>query len=173
MQRPGMAGMGFVTIVILSGWLVQGGSPCDASGVTLSKGATVYVPAYSCIQIGRRGQPFELAISLTVRNTDPVRPITVLSVDYYDSRGKLVKQYGERPVQLAPLASVDYFVRDSDLVGDVGAGATCFIVKWESSSGVNEPLVETVMVGTKFGQGVSFSARGQVIKDERHYTPAR
>ena len=36
----------------------------------LSKGQTVYVPAYSHIYIGGKKRPFELAITLSIRNID-------------------------------------------------------------------------------------------------------
>jgi hypothetical protein len=135
---------------------------CSASDVNLSEGATVYVPVYSHIYVGIKGQPFDLAISLSIRNTDPTRPITVSSVAYHDSRGRLVKHFLETPVEIPSLASVDFFVSESDTTGGFGAA---FVVKWKSTTKVNEPIVEGVMAGTRSGQGISFTTRGQVIEE--------
>ena len=41
-----------------------------ASQSRLVKGQTIYVPAYSHVYHGDRQQPFQLAVTLSVRNTD-------------------------------------------------------------------------------------------------------
>lgn len=128
----------------------------------LSSGATVYVPVYSHIYVGIRGISFDLAISLSIRNTDPHKPIMVSSVVYHDSDGKPVKNFLDKPILVGPLASKDFFVSEADTTGGFGA---CFIVKWKSSTEVNEPIIEGVMAGTKSGQGISFTSRGQVVRD--------
>jgi len=43
------------------------------------------------------------------------------------------------------------------------AGAA--IVKWKSSVKVNAPIVESIMIGTKTQQGISFISRGRVIQE--------
>ena len=133
-----------------------------ASDFDLSQGATVYVPVYSHIYVGIKGLAFDLAISLIIRNTDPTRPISVSSVAYYDSTGKLVRHFLDKPEEIPPLASKDFFVSESDTTGGFGAS---FLVKWKSATKVNTPIVEGVMAGTKRGQGISFTTRGQVIED--------
>jgi hypothetical protein len=135
---------------------------CSASDTNLSQGATVYVPVYSHIYIGIKGYRFDLAISLSIRNTDPNRPIVVSSVAYHDSTGKLVKEFLEKPREVAPLASAEFFVSESDTSGGFGAS---FLVKWASKSKVNQPIVEGVMAGTSSAQGISFTSRGQTIED--------
>jgi hypothetical protein len=137
---------------------------CSASDINLSEGAAVYVPVYSHIYVGIRGHPFDLAISLSIRNIDPTVPITVSSVAYHDSTGRLVRHFLEKPVEVPSLASMDFFVSESDTTGGFGAA---FVVKWKSTTKVNEPIVEGVMAGTKSGQGISFTTRGQVIEDRR------
>ncbi|MBI5572129.1 MAG: DUF3124 domain-containing protein [Desulfomonile tiedjei] len=152
---------GAVLAVIFVG-VVSGVVCSSASEFDLSDGGTVYLPVYSHIYVGIKGLAFDLAISLIIRNTDPTRPITVSSVSYHDSAGKLVKQFLEKPVDIPPLASKEFFVSESDTTGGFGAA---FIVKWKSLTKVNAPVVEGVMVGTKAGQGISFTTRGQVIED--------
>ncbi len=122
---------------------------------------TVYVPAYSSIFHGDREREFDLAVTLSVRNTDMKKPITVYRIDYYNGAGKPVHTYlaGDRTV--GPLAAAQFVVRESDERGGSGA---CFIVKWRGAAGVNRPLVESVMIGTGGQQGVSFTSRGVTIR---------
>jgi len=134
----------------------------SSSTVELSEGQTVYVPVYSHIYIGVKGLTYDLAISLSIRNTDPMESITLQSVDYYDAKGKLVREHLKNPIQVAPLASADFFVSETDSTGGLGAS---FIVRWKSAAKVNAPIIEGVMAGTKSGQGISFSTRGKAIKD--------
>jgi len=129
----------------------------------LSAGETVYVPVYSHIYVAIKGHPFDLAISLSIRNTDLTEPITVLSVAYYDSNGKLVRKYLEKPSEIKPLASADFFVSETDTAGGFGAS---FLVRWKSTKKVNQPIIEGVMAGTKSGQGISFTSRGRAIREK-------
>lgn len=129
-----------------------------ASG--LSTGQRMYVPAYSHIYSGNRERPFMLTVTLSIRNIDPLNPIEIRSVDYYETRGKLLKRYIDAKVILKPLESLRYVIPERDNSG--GAGAN-FIVEWRSGKAVNPPIVEAIMIGTQNQQGVSFTSRGQVI----------
>lgn len=128
-----------------------------------SKGQTVYVPIYSHVYGGDREQRVLLTATVSIRNTDAVHAITVVSVDYYDSQGKLVRHYLQQPVALKAMASTRYVVGESDKIG--GSGAS-FIVTWNSVVLVSRPIVESVMIGTKMQQGISFTSRGQVIEEQ-------
>ncbi|MEH2456316.1 DUF3124 domain-containing protein [Nostoc sp.] len=132
----------------------------------IAMGQTIYVPVYSHIYHYNRQQIFNLAVTLSIRNTDLVNPLIISSVRYYDSAGKLVKQYLERPIQLDALASTDFFIDTNDISGGLGAN---FIVEWVSQTEIAEPIVETVMIGTDFQQGISFTSRGKVIKSQKNY----
>ena len=135
---------------------------CAASEMLLSKGETVYVPVYSHIYSGDREHPFYLTATLSIRNTDPKHVMTILSVDYYDSKGKQLKSYVENPVILKPLATNRYIIKESDKSGGSGAN---FIVKWKSDVKINAPIIESIMIGTKTQQGISFISRGRVIHE--------
>jgi hypothetical protein len=126
----------------------------------LSKGQTIYVPVYSNIYVGDRELQWNLSSNLSVRNTDPTSPITVLAVDYYNSDGKLVKEHLSEPKQPNPMGSAYYYVKTSDTSGGWGAN---FIVKWKSDKEVNQPVVECVMTGTRGNHSVSFVSRGRVV----------
>ena len=135
-----------------------------AGDIQRYRGQTIYTPAYSHIFIGDREHPFNLTVTLSVRNTDPEAPITVESVDYHDSSGKKLRPYQSAATPLAPLAAQHYVVNESDTSG--GAGAA-FVVRWHSEGPVSPPIVETVMIGTRSQQGISFVTRGQAIQEVR------
>ena len=63
--------------------------------LALSKGQTVYVPAYSHIYTGGKKRPFALAITLSIRNIDLDTDITLSEVSYYGSKGKLIASFVE------------------------------------------------------------------------------
>jgi len=132
-----------------------------AADMRLFKGQTVYVPLYSHIYSGDREQPFYLAATLSIRNTDRKHAITLTAVDYYDSEGKFLKHYMEKPLPLNAMATKRYVVPESDKSG--GSGAK-FIVTWRSEQPVAEPLIESVMISTKTQQGISFTSRGRVLE---------
>jgi ketosteroid isomerase-like protein len=150
---------GCLWVLIASGLLFVQAADSRANG-DLSTGQTVYVPVYSHIYQGDRESPIYLAVTFSIRNVDPRRPVTVLSADYCDSKGNLVKKYQESSVNVPPGASIHYVVRESDKAG--GAGAF-FMVAWRSDGPVNPPILESVMIGTKSQQGISFACRGQVL----------
>ncbi len=52
---------------------------CAASDFSLSNGQTVYVSVYTHIYSGLKGRPFQLGATLSIRNSDPKYPITLVS----------------------------------------------------------------------------------------------
>lgn len=135
--------------------------PPSSADMRLFTGQTVYVPVYSHIYSGDREQPFYLAATLSIRNTDRTHAITLTAVDYYDSEGRFLKHYLEKQLDLNALASKRYVVPESDKSG--GSGAK-FIVVWKADHPVAEPLIESVMISTKTQQGISFTSRGLVLE---------
>jgi hypothetical protein len=123
-------------------------------------GETIYVPAYSSIFISDRADRFDLAITVAVRNTDRTQPIIVTTVRYLGQDGQPVRDYLEKPLRIAPLASASFFVAESD--SKAGALAS-FLVEWIAQQPVTSPVVETTMVGIGGTQGVSFVCQGRVI----------
>ena len=152
----------FCLLVALA-WIL---APVDLSAedIQLSSGQTVYIPIYSHIYSGVKGRPFDLAATLSIRNTNPKNSITLVSVKYYDSDGRIVEDYLKKPMQLNSLVSTRYIITEDDKAGGSGAN---FIVVWKSDQKVNPPIIEAVMIGTHSGQGISFLSRGQVIREDR------
>lgn len=146
------------TLVCILLWCAFAG-PAQA-GAELSRGQTIYVPAYSHIYSGDREHPFLLAVTLSIRNVDPNNAIEVAVVDYYETQGKLLKKFLEHSVRLGPLQSIRYVIPETDKAGGSGAN---FIVVWQAEKPVNPPVAEAIMIGTQSQQGISFSSRGQVV----------
>ena len=128
--------------------------------IDLSKGQRVYVPAYSHIYSGNKERPFLLTVTLSIRNIDPTHLIKITLVDYYETQGKLLRKYIDKPAALSPLESLRFVIPEKDKSGGSGAN---FIVEWHSDKPVNRPIIESIMIGTKSSQGISFTSRGREI----------
>jgi len=128
--------------------------------IELSKGQRVYVPAYSHIYSGDKEKPFLLTVTLSIRNIDPTNQIKIIQVDYYETQGELLKKHIDNPISLNPLESLRYVIPERDKSGGSGAN---FVVEWHSDKLVNRPIIESIMIGTQSGQGISFTSRGREI----------
>jgi len=128
-------------------------------------GQTIYVPVYTSVSVSDRPHNFNLAINLSVRNTDQKAPIILKSVRYIDDDGTPVREFTPKPLKVGPLASAHFYVNESDNSGGRGA---CFLIDWIADQPVTDAMVESVMVGTANTQGVSFTCNGRVLTDIRH-----
>ena len=123
----------------------------------------VYVPAYSSIYHGNLVAELNLAITLSIHNIDAKNKITIDSIDYYNTKGKMIHAYiKDNKIILEPMETYNLGIKESDVRGGVGAN---FIVKWHAETNVNKPIVETVMIGTMGQQGISFTSRGTAIEN--------
>ncbi len=120
----------------------------------------IYVPVYSSIYHGNRDRVINLAVTLSIRNVDSTRNVTVSSVEYYNNSGKLIRNYLGSPVSLKPLETMNIVIKEDDTQG---GNTASFIVRWESTGTVNDLFVEAVMIGT-YPQGISFTSRGVQVK---------
>ena len=129
----------------------------------LSRGQTVYVSVYSNILTAPKGVAFHLDATLVIRNTDLEDSLVVTSADFFDTEGRLLKKYFEKPLILKPLETKHVYIPGESEKGGMGAN---FIVRWRSSDLINVPIIECVMTGTRSNQGISFVVSGQVIQEE-------
>ena len=127
-------------------------------------GQTIYVPAYSYVSTADNAEPLNVAITLFVRNSDIEFPIVVNKVSYHDSGGRLVRELLKSAIKIDPLASADFFVKESDLSG---GSSPSFIIEWVSEKAAADPVAETLMIGTAGTQGISFATSGRVIRSRR------
>jgi hypothetical protein len=139
-----------------------------AEAPAASRGQSVYVPVYSHIWHGNldsKGKPQMLLLSsmLSIRNTDPDDGLTVKSVRYYDTAGKLIREYLPQAARLGPMASTDVFVEHRDDVGGTGAN---FVVEWTAARAISTPVIEVVNAYFFGPHSMAFTSPGKVIAEE-------
>jgi len=161
MQRRNIYIIGACTIFLL----VSAATLIYAASIPQWLSQSVYISIYSDIHADNRykDKPFNLTATLSIRNTDLKKSFTLDTVDYYDSPGNKLQSYLTKPVTVAPLASIRFIVRETDL----GGSGAKFIVHWHADHPVTTPIIESVMIGTQMQQGISFICRGQVIEGTR------
>ena len=151
-----------VAFALLSVGILPTDSWPSTAGIRLANKQTVYVPVYSNIISGPRKRPLHLEATLSIRGTDPSASLRITAIDYYDTNGRLVRRFLDRPRTLGPLASTDVHIEEKDVSGGFGAN---FIVRWEADRIINAPIIECVMIGVAGGQGISFVSPGQEIRE--------
>jgi len=144
----------FILVIIT----LQEGKASD--GGYLSSGQTVYVPVYSNVISGPREVPVHLSNTLIIRNTDLHNEIHVIVADYYDTKGRLIRNYYKQPIMMGPLETVYLYLSERDQEGGVGAN---FIIEWQAEKKVNLPIIECVMVGS---QGRAFVSPSHAIEKD-------
>lgn len=130
-----------------------------AYGIEILEGQVVYVPVYSHIYADG-GKPHLLETTLSIRNLDPKRAISIKSVKYFDTNGAVIKEYLSGEMALAALATAEFLVEKQDIQGGSGAN---FIVVWDAEEPVYEPLIEAVMVGFADAKSISFTSPGRAL----------
>jgi hypothetical protein len=166
MKRRYLENIFFSVLLIFLALIFVVGAPqtgwSQSAEIRLSKGQTIYVPVYSNVFSGPRKRPLQLAATLSIRNTDKSALFRVTAIDYYDTNGRMVRRYLERPTAVGPLATMYVHIEEKDTIGGFGAN---FIVRWQADSVINAPIIECVMIGATGGQGISFVSPGQEIRD--------
>ncbi len=155
--------VGFFALIILITYLADkvdsvAAQKTPGHEIRLSEAQTVYVPAYSYIY-SSGGQKALLETTLSIRNTDPDDEIRIKGVDYYDTQGQLVSRQLPEPVQLKPMGTMEFLVKQQDTSGGIGAN---FVVTWAADEAVYTPIVEAVMIGD---DGISFISKGRPLAE--------
>lgn len=122
---------------------------------------TIYVPIYSDIYVTSGNQTVLLAATLSIRNTSFTEKIFVSTIDYYNTHGKLVRSYLEKPIAINPMATIDYVIEKEDDTGGSGAN---FIITLSSDSKDVKPIIQAIMIGTEGNKGFAFTTEGYSIK---------
>jgi hypothetical protein len=120
----------------------------------------IYVPAHSSVYWGFDRVESEMAITLYIRNLNQKQGIVVHSARYFNSDGKLVRNYVEQPGVLGPMATADYVIQRLDTTGGTGAS---FLVEWSGAADGEAPMVEAVMIGQHGNLGISFTSVGRAL----------
>jgi hypothetical protein len=126
-----------------------------------ARGQILYLPLYSNIPYSEKSGDYDLSGFLAIHNTDLRKPLRVSHIYYFDTNGDLIKDFlGNDTLELKPLQTKSFFIPEKD---KSGTGSN-FLIEWKTDSLVNIPLIETVMISLKGGQGVSFLSNGKVIE---------
>ena len=140
--------------------------PIATSGhLDLSNGQLVYVPAYSqihSVHSSEEDSRINLAVTLSIRNTDMENSIIIKSVSYFGDDGALLKEYIEKPFSLSKMASVSFNISRLDVSGGIGAN---FIVEWGAEQTITEPYIQAIMIGAEGNRGISWRNPGYVINE--------
>lgn len=123
--------------------------------------SAVYVPVYSSIHWGGLDAITELSATVSIRNADVERRLVLVSVTYYDSIGKVIREYLDGVMELDPMSTVEFVIARSDTSGGNGAN---FLVDWGSATAVAEPVIEAIMLGQTGNAGISFVSQGRPVR---------
>ena len=126
----------------------------------------LYLPIYSHIYYGNldaSGKPGSRLLSahVSIRNTDMRNSIRVQYARYYDTEGKLVKDFLTAPRTIPPMGTAELFVPRGDVSGGSGAN---FLISWKSEVPVNPPLVEAVHTEFEMARTLIFTTEARPVK---------
>ena len=143
--------------------------PGRADEPALSSGQTLYLPIYSHVLYGNKvaaGKPgmYPLSALISLRNTDMGQPIRLLSARYFNTDGKLLREYLPAPRVLPPLGTLELFLERNDMAGGSGAN---FIIVWQSDKPVNRPIAEAVHADVTGNRTLAFITSARPIKPVR------
>lgn len=130
------------------------------TGDSLSSGVT-YLSVYSQIYSQTEHRKEDLTATVSMRNTSQADTLFIEKADYFDTHGKLIREYVGRPVFLTPLETLEIVVNQHDREGGTGGN---FIFHWKIHFRSPEPLFEGIMISTSGQQGLSFSTKGKRIQ---------
>ena len=120
-----------------------------------------YVPIYSDIYMDENIQKSLTAATLSVRNTSYTDTLFVSKIDYFNTKGDLVRSYVDKTISLMPMATINYVIERRDDSGGTGAN---FIVALSAKSKKVKPLIQAVMVGQNGNKAFSFITDAYSIK---------
>ena len=97
----------------------------------------------------------------SMRNTSDSDTIFLLKAEYFDTHGKSIRTYFNKPIYLAPMETTEIIIDEADIEGGTGSN---FIIEWKIPENCPEPLFEGVMNSTMGQQGLSFTTQSKRIK---------
>ncbi|MEO8103343.1 MAG: DUF3124 domain-containing protein [Betaproteobacteria bacterium] len=130
-----------------------------------TSGQLLYLPIYSHIwhgEVDGNGQPTKtlVSVSVSIRNTDPAKPIRITSAQYFDTDGKRLREYLPAAKTIAPMGTYELFIPRSDDSGGSGAN---FLIAWKSDVSVNAPIVEAIHANLPAGRSIAFTTSARPL----------
>ncbi len=148
--------------------IVAGSGPALAEGIEPpTRGQTVYVPVYSEVRHGNLGATGRadvtlLSVLVSVRNTDPANSIRVVSANYYNTDGVLLRNSLPAPRVIPPFGTLELFVEQRENLGGSGAN---YAIKWDAALPVSPPTIEALHSRFQAGFSAAFVSRGRAISE--------
>lgn len=142
-------------------------SYASPNGVMLYSWQALYLPIYSHLYHGeinpKTGKPSETLVSahVSIRNTDPRASLQVTSARYYNTEGRLLRDFLPKPQSVPPLGTYELFIPRTDTSG--GSGAS-FIIEWSSDRPINPPLVEALHADIREARTLLFTTTAHQIQ---------
>lgn len=116
----------------------------------------VYVPAYSNLYYETDQRKAFFTVILSLRNISFTDSIYFDHIQYYDSEGKMIREFSEKILVLRPMESFEYIIESPNKEGGPGAN---FVVGYASKAILkNPPFIEAIMMGTIGNYGFAFSS---------------
>lgn len=120
-----------------------------------------YLSIYSQIYSSSEHKTHNLTAMVSMRNISDLDTIYLLKAEYFDTHGKSVRTYFNKPIFLAPMETTEIIIDEIDIEGGTGSN---FIIEWKTPKDCPEPLFEGIMNSTMGQQGLSFSTQSKRIK---------
>ncbi len=124
--------------------------------------AKSYLPIYSHIYHVHDERTFDLTATASIRNTSTSDTLYIINADYYDTSGKLLREYVKQPIYVNPMETLEIIIEEKDYDGGSGAN---FLFEYALKNRSSRPLFEAVMISTQGQQGLSFTTRGVPVND--------
>lgn len=118
-----------------------------------------YIPVYSHVY-SKYDKPIPLVVMLSLRNADMKKVVNIHKILYYNTEGKLIREYFQDGVTLNPMETKEILIKKKDVEGGSGAN---FVVLFTMDDNSIPPLFESFMSGGKEDRGFSFSSRGTIF----------
>ena len=122
----------------------------------------VYVPIYSDIYQKSRNDRTLLTATMSIRNTSERDSLFLSRVDYFDTRGSMVRSYVDKTVYLQPMETIDFVIEENDTLGGSGAN---FILEWYGQKDM-QPVFQAVMIGGLGNKVFAFTTQGSIILEQ-------
>lgn len=120
-----------------------------------------YLSVYSQIYSLTEHRTQKLTAMISMRNTSERDTIYLLRAEYFDTHGKSVRNYFDKPIFLAPMETTEIIIDHDDILGGTGSN---FIFEWKTHEDSPQPLFEAIMTSTSSQQGISFVTNGVRIE---------
>ncbi len=120
-----------------------------------------YLSIYSEIYSKSEHVTRNLTAMASIRNTSYKDTIFIEKAGYYETHGKLVRNYFNHTIYLAPLETTVIVIDEFDEEGGTGSN---FLFSWKKPKDCPEPIFEGIMSSTMGQQGLAFSTIGKRIE---------